>query len=406
MRVLIVSNLFPPQVIGGAEVAAHCLAVWLAAGGHEVRVLTSAFSPEEIGCGDEGDGVVVERLEFPHIYPLDRMKHPLPLRGIWHWQDHFSRVAERQCAKTIENFAPDLINVHNLQGLGYSALRAVAASGVPCVQTLHDLGYLCLNMAMFRKERECPGRHLPCALSGAVKRRYWAGIERLSFWSPSRAVLERYRPHLPSHFEATAIRYPLTFATSEVARQRGSGPLRLLYVGQITAIKGVEFILGVLAELSRAYAFHFQLVGGGAELERLREKYRGAAWVEFIGHVPPEQVGDYMQVSDLMLAPSLWFETSSLVIYQAIKLGLPVVASRTGGLPEIVTVNGALAEPGDAVAWTAQLRAVLSDPAVLDGWRAGTASLLEKFSIDYLGAHVLALFERTRTTPSAKPALA
>jgi glycosyltransferase involved in cell wall biosynthesis len=408
MKVLIVSNLFAPRVIGGAEVAAHAWACWLAGRGHEVRVLTTASPEHPEGVRTTTDGLVVERRYFGHIYGLGQpTQPPAHKRVVWHWQDHFGGEAGRRCAAAIAAFQPDVVNCHDLQGLGYAVLREIAASGLPCVQTLHDFGFLCLNMAMFRQGAECVRQHLVCRVSTAVKRAGFAGIRRLSFWSPSRALLERYRPHLPPHLEAAALPLPLYFAEPTVPRRPSAPPLKLLYVGQVTEIKGVEFILRVLAELAREHPFHFRVVGGGAELDRLRTLYRDASWVEFTGRVPPERVGDYMQESDLLLTPSLWFENAPLVIYQAIHLGLPVLASRTGGLPELVAdeINGALIAPGDAAAWSTGLRAVLTDPAILARWRAGAEERRFAFTTDACGERVLALLERTidrsTLTPSA-----
>ncbi|MEP6668270.1 MAG: glycosyltransferase family 4 protein [Chthoniobacter sp.] len=398
MKVLIVSNLFPPRVIGGAEVAACAWACWLAGRGHEVRVLTTASAEHPEGVRETEDGIIVERRDFGYVYPLGQLTRPPALRrAVWHWQDHFGGEAGRYCAAAIAEFQPDVINCHDLQGLGYAVLRDIAASGVPCLQTLHDFGFLCVNMAMFRHGAECIQQHLVCRISTAVKRSAWAGIRRLSFWSPSRALLERYRPHLPPHLEAAALPLPLSFAAPTGLRRPATGIVRLLYVGQVTEIKGVEFILRVLTELARTHAFHFQVVGGGAELERLRGLYEQASWVSFSGRVPPAKVGDFMEESDLLLTPSLWFENSPLVIYQAIHLGLPVLASRTGGLPELVAdeVSGALEAPGDVAAWTARLRAILSDSSILARWRAGAKERRAAFAIDACGERVLSLLERT-----------
>jgi len=403
MKVLIVSNLFPPRVIGGAEVAAHAWACWLAGRGHEVRVLTTSSTEHPEGTRETAGGVLVERRDFGYIYSLGQLTQPPALRRmVWHWQDHFGTEARRRCDAAIHDFQPDIVNCHDLQGLGYAVLRSVAASGLPCVQTLHDFGFLCLNMAMFRRGAECVRQHLLCRVSTAVKRDAWAGIRRLSFWSPSRALLDRYLPHLPAHLEAAAIPYPLAFGDAPALSPRRGGTLQFLYVGQVTEIKGVEFILGVLAELAGEHDFHFRVVGGGAECERLRDHYREAPWVEFVGRVPPEGVRDYMEKSDLLLTPSLWFENSPLVVYQAIHLGLPVIASRTGGLPELVVedVTGALVAPGDAPAWSRRLRAILSEPAILDRWRAGTEEHSAVFSTGACGEQALALFERTANMAS------
>ncbi|MDR3403832.1 MAG: glycosyltransferase family 4 protein [Chthoniobacter sp.] len=403
MRVLIVSNLFPPRIVGGAEVAAHAWACWLASRGHEVRVLTTASAEYPEGVRRTDDGLIVERREFGHVYPLGQLTQPPALRrAVWHWQDHFGNEVRRRFADAVAEFHPDIVNCHDLQGLGYAVLREIAASGLPCVQALHDFGFLCLNMAMFRRGAECVRQDLVCRFSTAVKRAGWEGIQRLSFWSPSRALLERHLPHLPPHLEAAAIPYPLSFEHAGSLPRRHHRTLQFLYVGQVTEIKGVEFILRVLAELAREHAFHFRVVGGGAECERLRDLYRDASWVEFTGRVPKERVGGFMEESDLLLTPSLWFENSPLVVYQAIHLGLPVMASRTGGLPELVAddVSGALVVPGDAAAWSARLKQVLVEPALLERWRAETEDRSALFSIDACGEQTLALFERTADATS------
>jgi len=398
VRVLIVSNLFPPRVIGGAEVAAHAWACWLASRGHEVRVLTTASEEHPAGRRETEDGLIVERRDFGHVYPLGQLSQPPAVRrAVWHWQDHFGGEARQRCAAAIAEFQPDIINCHDLQGLGYAVLHEVAASGLPCVQTLHDFGFLCLNMAMYRQGAECARQDFVCRASMMIKRTGWAGIRRLSFWSPSRALLERHLPHLPPHLEAATIPYPLSFMEAADCRRERGGVLQLLYVGQVTEIKGVEFILRVLAGLAEEFTFHLRIVGGGAECDRLKDVYARESWVEFAGRVPPGRVGGYMEESDLLLTPSLWFENSPLVVYQAIHLGLPVMASRTGGLPELVEdgVSGALVAPGDVVAWTSHLRAVMSDPAILDRWQAGAEERRSIFSIDACGEQALALFERT-----------
>jgi glycosyltransferase involved in cell wall biosynthesis len=104
-----------------------------------------------------------------------------------------------------------------------------------------------------------------------------------------------------------------------------------------------------------------------------------------------------MEDSDLLLTPSLWFENSPLVVYQALHLGLPVMASRMGGLPELIEDdrNGALVPPGNESAWSARLLSVILNPALLDRWRNGAESRSDLLSIDGCGERVLELFERT-----------
>jgi glycosyltransferase involved in cell wall biosynthesis len=104
-----------------------------------------------------------------------------------------------------------------------------------------------------------------------------------------------------------------------------------------------------------------------------------------------------MTSSDLLAVPSIWFENAPLVISQALRLGLPVLASRTGGLPEMVDagVTGDLVEPGDAAAWTAVIEKLLRDPAILARWRRGAELRRDAGGPDVYAPLMVDVFQRT-----------
>lgn len=175
------------------------------------------------------------------------------------------------------------------------------------------------------------------------------------------------------------------------------GPVRLLYAGQFTEAKGVEFLLETLEPLAGGGGFELVMVGSGALLEPLQERYARATWVKFTGRIPPEEVAGFMARSDLLLVPSLWFENSPLVAYQARQLGLPILASRIGGLPELVREgsNGILLPPGDTARWQNCIREILDKPEKLEALRAAARENAADCDPDVLGGAVLRLFERT-----------
>jgi len=399
LRVLIVSNMFPPAVMGGAELAAHSLATWLARAGHTVRVLTSAPRPGEAGDETDAGGFTVERRFFPNIYPIYQADETRPSRKLlWHARDHFNPDSEKIARDVIGRFRPDIVNTHDLQGIGYNLLREIGRQKLPCVQTLHDLGFLCINMSMFKDGEECRRRHLPCAASALVKRAYFSSIRTLAFWSPSQALLERYRPHLPRHTEAACIQLPLLFPPppNAVPARAASAPVRLLYVGQLTEPKGIEFLLRTLDPLACGEGgFELLVVGSGTLLEPLKARYAGAAWVKFTGRIPPEQVAGFMTRGDLLMIPSLWFENSPLVAYQANQLGLPILASRIGGIPELVREGGILLPPGDAARWQLCVREMVAKPEKLEALRAAARQAAPRCDPDLLGDAVLRLLRRT-----------
>jgi glycosyltransferase involved in cell wall biosynthesis len=409
VKILIISNMFPPYIMGGAEMAAHSLALWLAGEGHTVHVLTSAHRRELVGTKTMAENLTVERYYFASPYQIYQAQpQQAVMKAAWHAHDHFHFTSEGIAAEVIERFQPDIINTHSLQGIGYNLLRAVARSGVPCVQTLHDFGFLCINVNRFKDGQECDRHHLPCQFSTRIKRSYLSEIPRLAFWSPSQALLEAFGPHLPPSAQAVAIPLPLTFEQPSLEPCMSDRPIRLLYVGQVTPWKGVAFLLEVVMRLTGERPFQLHVIGDGSDLSMLREKYPGSSGIVFHGKLPPEEVGGHMAKADLLLTPSLWFENAPLVISQAIRMGLPVFASRIGGLPELVDdlVSGRLLAAGDAAAWSAALKEVLDQPQLLAKWRAGAAELQPRFSVDALGTRVLDLFHQTLSPTRSSASLA
>jgi len=402
MRILIISNLFPPFILGGAEVSTDSLAGWLVSRGHDVCVLSSAPRPTNVESTVRADGVRIERRYFPNRYSVyDAVQHSTVEKTAWHIRDHFLAESEVICREVIESFQPDIVNTHDLQGIGYNILREIGRQGLPCVQTLHDFGFLCVNMNMFRGGEPCGRRHFICSVSAMVKRAYFSSISRLAFWSPSQALIDLYRPSLPAHTEAVCIPLPLFFSprpkSARVGASGSGGVVRLLFVGQVTEAKGIEFVLRILEPLAAHYSFEIVIVGSGPILGRLRERYERAAWVKFAGRVPTAEVAGYMVSSDLMLFPSLWFENSPLVVRQANQLGLPILASCVGGIPELVGhgVNGLLLPPGDEEQWRNCLGELLGCPDKLQRLGAGARESASDYDGDLLGEAVVRLYERT-----------
>lgn len=410
MRVLIISNLFPPFILGGAEVSTDSLAGWLVSRGHDVCVLSSAPRSANVESIVRADGVRIERRYFPNRYSVyDAVQHTAIQKAAWHIRDHFLPESEAICREVIESFRPDVVNTHDLQGIGYNILCEIGRQGLPCVQTLHDFGFVCVNMNMFRGGEPCARRHFVCSVSAMVKRSYFSSISRLAFWSPSQALIDLYRPSLPPHREVVCIPLPLFFSDPP-ARSHADGRdgvVRLLFVGQVTEAKGIEFVLRVLEPLAALHIFELVIVGSGPILGRLRECYERAAWVKFAGRVPTAEVAAYMTSSDLMLFPSLWFENAPLVVRQANQLGLPILASSVGGIPELVGhgINGLLLPPGREEEWRTCLGELLAHPEKLQRLGVVARESASDYDAHLLGEAVVRLYERT-IGPDGVPAAA
>ncbi len=158
-------------------------------------------------------------------------------------------------------------------------------------------------------------------------------------------------------------------APRQVRRER----LRVGFVGTLVWHKGVHVLVEAARLLPRDRV-EVLIYGDPAVFPSYTAslRARAAGWpVRFMGPFGPEaRPGVYGSI-DVLVVPSLWPENSPFVIHEAFLAGVPVVASRTGGIPELVTdgVNGVLVEPFSPAALAAALEGFLEDPARLDHFR-------------------------------------
>jgi glycosyltransferase involved in cell wall biosynthesis len=137
-------------------------------------------------------------------------------------------------------------------------------------------------------------------------------------------------------------------------------PARLIAVASLQPAKGIAQLLEALRGLERDFVL--DLVGDGpqrAEYERVAAQPGLAGRVSFHGLQPKESVAALMREAGFLVLPSLG-ETFSVVVAEALACGLPVVATRVGGVPELVDEqSGLLVEPGSADALRAGIERML-----------------------------------------------
>ena len=178
-----------------------------------------------------------------------------------------------------------------------------------------------------------------------------------------------------------------------------AGELRLLYVGSLWNVKGVDVLLRALAELKarpHAPAVRLEVAGDGPEraaLHALASQLGLENSVRFHGNVPRAAVANLYAHADILCIPSL-SEALPTVALEAMLMGLPVVGSDTGGIPELVEagVTGLLATPGDASALAACLAQAAASPGKLAAFgAAGASRVRSQFSWDRVGDALRAL---------------
>jgi glycosyltransferase involved in cell wall biosynthesis len=178
-------------------------------------------------------------------------------------------------------------------------------------------------------------------------------------------------------------------------------PREALLVGTVAnllPLKGYEVMLDALpAVLSAMPAAHYLIIGGGeaeysARLKAITVKRGIAERVHFAGF--KESVGSYLSALDLYVHPSLK-EAFGLAVVEAMAMGKAVVATTTGGLPEVVAQGetGLLVPPGDAESLAAAVVSLLEDKVRREQMgRSGKARAQARFSLDTSVRHMEQLY--------------
>jgi len=327
-RVLLVTASYLPQ-IGGLQHAVAHLAEGLAAGGVSVSVLTQRY-PRSLPTAEVLDGVPVHRWLFllPHLGYLRAGRFDLFVAGLVLGPVTLVRLLNRLWRER-----PTAVNLHFL------------GSAAPFLLVAHALLRFRLVVSLHGEDVE--------GLFGRSTFDRWifrVTLRRAQAVSACSAALLRVALALEPTIAAkasvihNAVVVPLTPVAEPI-------PGRLLAVGRLVPKKGFDVLLRALPLLRETWPqAHLVLIGGGPEAARLQTLAADlhlADRVEFTGVQPPEAVRRAMGLSQAVVIPSRR-EPFGLVALEALAAGRPVVATRVGGLPEVLAGAEAILVPPDS----------------------------------------------------------
>ena len=329
MRLLFLNYEFPP-LGGGASAATFFMARELVARGHHVEVLTS--SAPGYPATDVIDGVRVHR-----VYSLRRGVQDAGLLGAATFV--VSAIGKlRQLART-GNF--DCAHFYFALPTGMLAPLWVRWAKRPYI-----VGFRGSDVPGYDGGRLLAMLH---RLLRPLTRRILAGASHVTANSKSlQQLAQRSFPWLRIHDIPNAV-CTSTFRPSEGARRAGRP--RLLTVSRLVRRKGLEDLIAAMASPALS-GCHLTIVGEGrlqSQLEALTRSLGVADRIDFPGRKHGEALSACYRDADCFVLAS-HAESCSMSLLEAMASGLPVVAARTGGIPELVEdlVNGRLFRAGDA----------------------------------------------------------
>jgi glycosyltransferase involved in cell wall biosynthesis len=451
MKILIVSPHFPPRYIGGVEMYTKRLADMLLARGERPEVVAA----ERVDITQSS--MKVER-ESEFGYPVHRLSGPIVRERERLGIGFDSPECERAMNRIFDDSAPDLLHLHSGYLLGGPALAAARHRRIPVVVTLHDYWFICPRITLTHPSgAPCSGPEsaAKCAWCLATEKRRYAMPDTMlqgrlgrgviatltqSTVAPLAARLPSVRQLStrlsvlldllqsanvilsPSHFlrdqmiragmpgsRIQVSRYGIEIVPVQRSRRSAESTLCVGYLGQVAPHKGVHVLIEAVRRMAtdrleaRIYG---DLTREPGYVEHLRDLAAGDTRITFPGPYVRAQVYEILGGLDVIVVPSVWYENAPFVIQEAQASGVPVVASRLGGMRELVSdqENGLLFEPGNANDLARQLQRFIDEPRLVERLEPNPGVVRSVDSeFDELHGHYARLLTNLSQSPAASP---
>ena len=408
MRILFLSNFYPPHDYGGYEQWCHEVATRLLARDHSIAVLTSRYRVDNVSVVDEGDVDRTLHLETDLDYydPLDFVRRS--------WQE---RENLRLLRTKINDFQPDAVMVWGMWNLSHQ-LAYWAEQWLPGRVSYFISNYwpsdIDPHTAFWQLPTKRPLLELvkrplrSLALAKLQRENYPPRLQFENAVCCSNYVRERLIDvgKLPDH---AGVLYggtdPQPFLANSQLQHNGQSEeadhheLRLLYFGRLVPEKGVHTALEALALLKaqgQLGAVKLTIIGSGhpdyeAKLHRLVTTQELDDVVTFIAKIPREEIPAWLGRFDVYLFTSVWPEPMARSVMEAMAAGLLVIGTEVGGQLEMLSHNrNALTfRAEDAATLAEHIARVAHDPTLCQRLaQAGQELVLEQFTLERMVSEI------------------
>ncbi len=325
----------------------------------------------------------------------------------------YSREARKSFAKLLDATKPDIIHLQNFRRhLTFSVVEEARRRRIPVIFTAHDYDAICPNSLLFAHGKICEickGKYFYRALDRRCKEGSFMGTLAIVL-EGTYVKLMKYYDHIkiivtPSEFlrtkliqagfDASRIVAIHNFIDSNLYKPQygGSG---FIYYGRLAPEKG---LIDLVRAASQAREVEVLIAGDGPlkdDLEKAKADF-GATNVHMLGYLERDRLLKVVSEASAVVMPSIWYENFPYAILEAFAAGKPVIASRIGGMPEIVLdgTTGLGFEPGNWLALAKHMLYLHDNPEVAQAMGKQARQLVETyFNADNHYEKLIEIYER------------
>ena len=350
MKILVLTNAYPPYITGGYEIACYDNVQRLRSKGHDVHVLTSTYRKFENSPLDSDKKVYRKLMLEAKFYQF----HPFPLLKYKSLRQVVAKYRDSIIFKySLNQIKPDIVFFWNM-GLISFFLIDIAEKSLPTAYYLSDswLSY----PPLYVEYKECDG--LKQEESPVKLKRFLSKITRprkIYISLPKNVIfcsnaLKQLYYEFGYSFRNPSIIYhgidPLIFHPI-VDKVKTDNTVKLLFCGRISKFKGIETVIYAIWKLINRYNINnisLNIVGDGQKeyikyLKNKVNKLSLSAFIHWISKAERNNMPEIYCSHDILIFPSIWQEPFSITILEAMSCGIPIIGTLTGGSKEILVDN-------------------------------------------------------------------
>ena len=381
MKVIFVSNYYPPYYIGGYELSCKDAADYLESCNHSVYVLTSDYKVPS----QSNSNIIKEKVQRT----LKLINYSTPsYKNKYDIEVHNYNIVKQ----TIEDIKPDIVCFWNLQSLSYSPVNAAIDCKTKYIFELGDVwpeAYI--SSSVKEKLKRTIKKYLPFYKGGgelvidpAICVSSWMAGQMKKFGNKECYIIPR------------SIKAP-----ESITHKKPHDTTRYLTIGRVVYQKGIDLAieaLGILNQEKEDFNFEYNIAGDGDEAyitacKEIAKKYNIEDKINFIGKVSnlPEVYG----YADITLMPTRDCEPFGRVVIESFAYGTPIIATNHTGPSEIIenNIDGLLFEDRDVDDLKNSIEKLHFDKTIWERLRInGYNKVREKYSFNAINSEIENVF--------------
>jgi glycogen synthase len=389
MRILFLTNYYPPLELGGWEQLCQEIVTDLALRGHDVAVLTSRFRAEQAAQAEphvhrklflESDPYHYDPFSVaPHLlhrdsYNLNCLRRMVIdykpdvvfIWGMWLLNPQLAVLAEDLCPGRVAYYMAGFWPANDFEGDPHSAYWKQPSSKLWIRRVKQPVAWAVTHILRQRRTRTPLLAHVACVSKFVLEE-----LRRRGLPLPTGRVIY-------NGIDLSRFHYPVS---SRRGSKPANAPLRLLFAGTISPQKGTDTAIQAMANLAGRFGpdqVHLTIIGAGAagfvdDLKGFVKERQLASHVTFSGWIARDAMPQRLRDFDVMLFTSAWQEPLARSMMEGMAAGLALVSTTTGGSAEFLQhdINALTFTAGDADELTRQIERFLVEPDLIGRIAAG-----------------------------------